>query len=216
MSSRQHVVRPPVASYRDNGFDVKATLVCAGAVLAALTGVARGQESSTREASTAQRVEIFGQAGADNRRDSSAAKFVLTREEIMRFGDANLVDVLQRVPGISVNSEGGQNREIRLRGLGGGYTQILIDGQPLARGASIDALAPELVERVEVIRSASADMSTQSIAGSINIILRRVKASQPGSVTAGLARSNGRTSSSMAFQGGAAGRRHPVLRRRHA
>jgi outer membrane receptor for ferrienterochelin and colicins len=202
LSIRQRTVRRPMLNRHDNGFDARARLVCAGALLATLTGVARGQESSTREASTPQRVEISGQASAENRRDSSAAKFVLTREEIMRFGDANLVDVLQRVPGISVTSAGGQNREIRLRGLGGGYTQILIDGQPLARGASIDALSPELVERVEVIRSASADMSTQSIAGSINIILRRVKASQPGSVTAGLARTNGQTSSSVALQAG--------------
>jgi outer membrane receptor for ferrienterochelin and colicins len=150
--------------------------------LAVTTGAAIGQQDSASE-----RVEITGRVHGDDRRDASAAKFVLTREEILRFGDTNLGDVLQRIPSITVVSIGTQSREIRLRGLGNGYTQIMIDGQPLARGTSIDSLSPDMIERIEVIRSTSADMSAQAIAGTINILLRRAAATDQREFNLGVA-----------------------------
>lgn len=120
-----------------------------------------------------QRVEITGTSNANDRKDATAAKFVVSREDLMRFGDTSVTDVLRRVPGLSVGGSGTQGREVRLRGLGSGYTQILVNGEPVAAGFEIDSISPDLIERIEVIRSAQADSSTQAIAGTVNIILRR-------------------------------------------
>lgn len=114
------------------------------------------------------RVEIQASGPAQQRRDDVAGRVVVARDELMRYGDTTLADTLRRQPGVALS--GGQ---VQLRGLGGGRTQFLLNGEPAPPGFSPESLAPELVERIEILRSASADSSTQGIAGSINIVLRR-------------------------------------------
>lgn len=59
-----------------------------------------------------------------------------------------------------------------MRGLGGGYTQILIDGERVPPGFSLDSLTPEQIERIEVLRAPTAETGARAIAGTINIITR--------------------------------------------
>ena len=115
--------------------------------------------------STPARVDVRGtaQQGA-----AAAARRVVGRAEIAAYGDGNLADVLKREGGIAI-----VGNEVRMRGLGAGYTQILVDGEPVVQGFSIDSIAPELVERIEIARSPTADRSAQAVAGSINIVLRK-------------------------------------------
>jgi outer membrane receptor protein involved in Fe transport len=130
---------------------------------------------------TIQRVEIKGAATAyDPRRDDTASKIVVTSEEIQRYGDTSVNDVLKRLPGITVSGAAGRSGgEIRMRGLGSGYTQILLNGERAPAGFSIDTLSPDVIERIEIVRAASAEFSTQSIAGTINIVLKKaVKSAQ--------------------------------------
>jgi outer membrane receptor for ferrienterochelin and colicins len=117
-----------------------------------------------------QRVEVKGAASNyDPRRDDTASKTVLSAEEIRKYGDDNIFDVLKRAPGVTVT-----DKTIRMRGLGAGYTQILVNGDRPPPGFSLDALTPDQIERIEVIRAASAEYSMQAIAGTINIVLRKV------------------------------------------
>ncbi len=118
-------------------------------------------------------VEVIGKDQADPRIESTATKIVVNHGEIVRYGDASLADVLKRLPGISVIATPGQNAEIRMRGLGAGYTQILLDGEPAPPGFSLETLSPELIERIEIQRAPTADISAQAIAGTINIVLRK-------------------------------------------
>ncbi|WP_296952363.1 TonB-dependent siderophore receptor [uncultured Massilia sp.] len=121
-----------------------------------------------------QTVEVRGAADAyDPRRDDTASKIVVNHDEIVKYGDTSVYDVLKRVPGVTVSGSGGRGSEIRMRGLGGGYTQILINGERAPAGFSLDSLAPDVIERIEVLRAASAEFSTQSIAGTINVILKK-------------------------------------------
>jgi outer membrane receptor for ferrienterochelin and colicins len=115
-----------------------------------------------------QRVQVNG-ARYDPRRDDTASKSVVGSEEILRYGDSSVLDVLKRVPGVTVVGGG-----VRMRGLGAGYTQVLLNGERAPAGFSIESLAPELIERIEVMRAASAEFSTQAIAGTINIVLKKV------------------------------------------
>jgi outer membrane receptor for ferrienterochelin and colicins len=126
----------------------------------------------------AQTVEVVG-AGYESRQDALAAKLIVTHQDLTRFGDSSLAAALRRVPGITVSSTSGRDVEIRLRGLGNGYTQILVNGDPVAAGFSIESISPELIDRVEVLRSATADMSTQAVAGTVNIILKRAGTPAP-------------------------------------
>jgi len=126
-----------------------------------------------------QQVEVKGAAASyDPRRDDTASKIVVNNEEIVKYGDTNVLDVLKRVPGVTVSSSG-RGGEIRMRGLGSGYTQVLINGERAPQGFDISSLSPDVIERIEVLRAASAEFSTQSIAGTVNIVLKKaVKAAQ--------------------------------------
>ncbi len=59
-----------------------------------------------------------------------------------------------------------------MRGLGGGFTQLLIDGQRVPPGFSLESLTPEQVERIEILRAPTAETGARAIAGTINIITR--------------------------------------------
>lgn len=115
-----------------------------------------------------QQVVVKGQSATEQRRNDTAGRLIVGRDDLQRFGDSNLSDVLKRQPGLSASGS-----EIRMRGLGSGYTQILINGDPAPGNFTIDSIAPDLIERIEILRSAMADTSTQAVAGSINIVLRK-------------------------------------------
>ena len=114
----------------------------------------------------------------EQRRNDTVAAIVVGHDELIRQGDRVLSDALKRLPGISIGgpsgaAAGAAGGQIQMRGLGQGYTLIMLDGVPVAPGFSLDALDPELVERVEIMRAATAEFSTQAIAGSINIVLKK-------------------------------------------
>lgn len=142
----------------------------------AAADVSNSDDAPTKaRAAPSSRIVIKGKkqlSDTEERRHSTAAKMVFGREELDRHGDTSLGDVLKRLPGITLSGTPGRGGDIRMRGLGNGYTQILINGEPAPRGFSLDSLAPDQVERIEVMRAPVAEHSTQAIAGTINIVLR--------------------------------------------
>jgi len=133
--------------------------------------------------SVIQRVEIVARQGSTElRRAASFAKQIYGREELDRYGDTNALDVMRRLPGVNVDSGGP-----RMRGLGSGYTQILINGDPAPPGFNLDQLSPSQIERIEVIKAATAEQSSQAVAGSINVILKETSRRSLSSLRLGLA-----------------------------
>ena len=133
-----------------------------GAVLPALLhGLALAQ------AAAPQRIEVQGQviSPAEERRQALPLMTVVGREELDAYGDTSVLDVLQRQPGISIDGE-----QPRMRGLGGGYTQILLNGEPAPPGFSLEQLSPADIERIEIVKGPSAEFG--GVAGTINVILR--------------------------------------------
>jgi len=148
--------------------------IAAACVLVILASQAQAQEGppgegGPRAGTKLERVEVTArpQSDTDLRRKSQVAKQVYGREELDKFGDTNVQDVLKRLPG--VNMSGGAPR---MRGLGSGYTLILINGDPAPPGFALDQLDPAQVERIEVTKGPTADQSAQAVAGAINIILK--------------------------------------------
>ena len=118
------------------------------------------------------RVEVkAANSSYDPRRDDTASKTVINQDELMKYGDTNVFDVLKRAPGVTVTGN-----TIRMRGLGAGYTQILVNGERAPPGFSLDNLAPDQIDRIEIVRAATAEFSMQAIAGTINIVLKKTVA----------------------------------------
>lgn len=128
-------------------------------------GAHAGQsDSPTNRVAT---VAVRGSADSE-RRNETTTRIVVGRDELVKYGDRSILDVLKRQPGVTV-----VNNEVRMRGLGSGYTQVLVNGDRPPAGFSLDSLAPESIARIEIMRAATAELSTQAIAGTINVILRR-------------------------------------------
>ncbi|MYM25015.1 TonB-dependent receptor [Duganella sp. FT135W] len=141
-----------------------------------------------------QQVQVTG-ARAEQRQRETTTSIVINHADIVRQGDQALADVLKRLPGISINGNA-----IQMRGLGNGYTQILLNGEPVAAGFSLDAIAPETIERIEILRSATAEMSNQAMAGAINIILKKAATRGQRSITASVAQQNGANTPALSAQ----------------
>lgn len=153
-----------------------AGLACSGALLAQSTPPRAAPPAAPASAASApaQRVEVTGTRDSDTeaRRRSTAAKIVIGREDIEKFGDATVGEVLRRLPGVTTPGAPGRGGPPRMRGLGNGFTQLLIDGQRLPPGFSLESLSPEQIERIEILRAPTAETGARAIAGTINIITR--------------------------------------------
>ncbi len=118
-------------------------------------------------------VEITGKNSAtEERRNASAAKIIITREDLEQYGDSNLGEAMRRLPGVTTGGRPGRPGAPMMRGMGGGFTQILLDGQRIPPGFSIEQITPDQVERIEILRAPTAETGARAIAGTINIILR--------------------------------------------
>ena len=121
-----------------------------------------------------QQIEVKGNIQTyDDRRNDTATKIVVTQEEILKNGDTSIGEVLKRLPGITLGGVQGRGGDVRMRGLGAGYTMIMLNGEPSPPGFSLDSLSPDMIERIEIMRAATAEFSTQAVAGAINIILKK-------------------------------------------
>ncbi|MBV8379659.1 MAG: TonB-dependent receptor [Paucibacter sp.] len=118
------------------------------------------------------RVVIEGASDESLRRTSTAAKIIVGREEIERYGDTTIGETLKRLPGITTGGRPGRGGDIRMRGMGNGYTQVLVNGERMPPGFSIDQIPPDQVERIEILRAPTAEYGARAIAGTINIVLR--------------------------------------------
>ncbi|PIT78302.1 TonB-dependent siderophore receptor [Limnohabitans sp. G3-2] len=180
-SSKSHL--PVVAQFlTGSGSVVPWGLVASALGVLSAPCVALAQAPSAAPASSdLGQVEIRGTRNTDTeaRQESTASKIVMGREEIEKQGDATLGDVLKRLPGVTVQGAPGRGGAIRMRGLGGGYTQILLDGERTPPGFSIDTLTPEQVERIEILRAPTAETGARAIAGTINIVLREGRKASP-------------------------------------
>jgi len=105
---------------------------------------------------------------------------VITREDIELSLATDLAELLRFEAGIDLGRNGGpgQSTSIFLRGTESNHTLVLIDGVRMnpgtLGGAAIQHIAPEIIERIEIVKGArSALFGTDAIGGVINIITRR-------------------------------------------
>jgi outer membrane receptor for ferrienterochelin and colicins len=104
---------------------------------------------------------------------------VVGRDDIERLGARTLADALEFTTGVRVenNCQNCNFSQIRLLGLEGPYTQLLVEGQPiissLAQVYGIEQIPARMIERIEVVKGGgSALYGPGSVGGVINVIPR--------------------------------------------
>ena len=171
--------------------DRKFTFALAGALgigsaLLAVGGPAQAQDYTTK-------IEVTGSSIKRAEREGALPVQTIGRAEIIQAGANNAMDVLNLISanntagsinlsnGLGVISFG--NQTASLRGLGGQYTLVLVNGKRLgsfaggisgAEGVNLSAIPVAAIDRVEVLTDgASAIYGSDAIAGVINYIMRQ-------------------------------------------
>jgi vitamin B12 transporter len=115
-------------------------------------------------------------------RDALIPVSVISREDIELSLASDLAELLRFQAGIDLGRNGGpgQATSIFIRGTESNHTLVLLDGVRInpgtLGGAAIQHIAPELIERIEIVKGArSALFGTDAIGGVVNIITRRDK-----------------------------------------
>jgi vitamin B12 transporter len=114
--------------------------------------------------------------------DATVPVTVVTREDIELSLATDLAELLRFQAGIDIGRHGGpgQATSMFLRGTESNHTLVLLDGVRInpgtLGGAAIQHIAPEIIERIEVVKGArSALYGTDAIGGVVNIITRRAE-----------------------------------------
>ncbi len=101
------------------------------------------------------------------------------------FGDnaeGNVGEFLRNVPGVTLETIGGEVRNVGLGGLGSEYTNVTVDGMALAgadandggtRSITFEQVSLSSIDSVEVARTISADVDANAAGGTINLRPKR-------------------------------------------
>ena len=116
--------------------------------------------------------------------DTPVITNLITRAEIEATGAENIGEALEHTAGIIIHRDG-HGDGVQLQGLDSEYILILVDGEPqvgrIAGKLDMARLTVENVERIEIVKGATASLfGSDALGGVINIITR--KATSPFSV----------------------------------
>lgn len=129
-----------------------------------------------QEVLSIEKIQVEENAAAlEERRDHSIAKRLIRGEELTQYGDLNALEILKRLPGVSIPEGKGKKGAP-----GKGYTVVLIDGEETStgskrRGSPLEQISPDMIERIEVMTNGSAEYTAESMGGIVNIILKKPK-----------------------------------------
>ena len=112
---------------------------------------------------------------------SAVAKTIVTREEMLQFGDQSVNDALRRAAGFQMPTPGqgprGSSGSGSMHFRGGGAPVFLINGEAVQGGprggmSIVDSITPEMIERIEITKQPSVAQASVASSAVINIILK--------------------------------------------
>lgn len=149
--------------------------------------------ANAQESESVETIEVKGTPIFRDRSNTVSPALEYGVNFFQQFEPTSVGDMLKRTPGISFSSDVGEYDAPQMRGLGAGYTQVLINGRKVPstgsdRAVFVDRIPAEMVKSIQIIRSPSADQDSQGVGGTINIILKDGASFEGGSVRLGALR----------------------------
>lgn len=159
-------------------------------VLALMMGVLASVPAHAQDADTMETVTVTGfratlQEARDIKRKAVNEVESIVAEDIGKMPDLNLAESIQRLPGVAMTREGGEGRNITLRGFSPDFTRTTLNGMEVpassdgldSGGVTINAgrtfdfhvFAAELFNRIDVQKTQRAGMEEGGMAGTVDL-----------------------------------------------
>ncbi|WP_323993006.1 TonB-dependent receptor [Nguyenibacter sp. L1] len=117
-------------------------------------------------------------------RDAPNMVVVRTQAEIRKLPDINVAEALQRVPGVSLETDTGEGRFVNIRGLDSDLNGVTFGGVRLmpsnqsspfggSRAVALDAIPSAFVGALEVTKTTRPDQDAEALGGTIEVVPRR-------------------------------------------
>lgn len=153
----------------------------------ATEGIKVRMASSNQELPEAQ---VVGRAEGQLRamleqKRAESIKNVVSSEQIATFPDMNAAEVMQRIPGITLQRDQGEGRFVQLRGTPPELTTFNINGEQVpspqggVRYVGMDIIPADQIDFIEVNKVMTPDMDADGIGGSVNIKTKEAASDKP-------------------------------------
>src|SRR6187402_3865971 len=170
------------------------SLALTGAGLMLPVHMALAQDATDQESQELEEVVVTGFRGSLNtalgqKREATAAIDSIVAEDIGKFPDSNLAESMQRVPGVTLSrGDGGEGRNISVRGLGPTFTRVRINGMEGAaqmgssdiygagnngRTFDFNIFPTEIFSELKVIKTPTADVEEGSLGATVDLTAPR-------------------------------------------
>jgi len=147
-------------------------------------------EDDSKEKDEVERIQVSGFAASQERnlnikRFSDNIVDVVTAEDVGKFPDQTVADSLARISGVQVQRSDGESDRVSIRGTAPHLNMTLFNGQNVAsatastsiltpsRGFNYSLLPSEVIETLEVHKSAQAKIDEGSLGGTVIVRTRK-------------------------------------------
>lgn len=116
---------------------------------------------------------------------------VVSTDQIGKFPDANIGDAVKRIPGITMQVDQGEARNIIVRGLSPQLNSVTLNGSRIPsaeadnRNIQMDLIPSDMIQTIEVNKAVTPDMDGDALGGSVNLVTRTAPQGFRVSATAG-------------------------------
>jgi len=155
--------------------------------------VTLAQEATTAAASAGEELETVTVVGIRNslqkandiKHDATNTVESILAEDIAKMPDLNLVESIQRMPGVAITREGGEGRNVTLRGFAPDFTSTTLNGMEIpastdgldtggftlnaGRAFDFNVFAAELFNRIDIQKTQKASNEEGGIAGTVDL-----------------------------------------------
>ena len=117
----------------------------------------------------------------DEKRNAKNIIDGISAEDIGKSSDQNIAEALQRVSGVSINRENGEGTTVTVRGVNADLNNVTLNGVTLTssggdlsagqgnQGVDFSAFSADILSRIEVAKTSSADQDEGSLGAAINL-----------------------------------------------
>lgn len=156
-------------------------------------GVSSAQNATAPETPAAEELEtvvVVGirqslQRASDIKHEAANTVESILAEDIAKMPDLNLAESIQRMPGVAMTREGGEGRNITLRGFAPDFTATTLNGMEIpastdgldtggftlnaGRAFDFNVFAAELFNRIDIQKTQKASLEEGGIAGTVDL-----------------------------------------------